>query len=205
MCAVSPVCPEHVHVILVPSSITTGMTVHGGHLLSAQQPFEPLSVPSAHGPACMVRTARRSARRFIERVERGEKRKRSARRRSVVASDEFVVCTWQLNTTLVSNCGRGAALNQSWRALHKRGRLLHGPNSRINKGSRDTRMAAALCFDTSRMGPETAAPHAINAGSEACPDPCVIQRRLKRAHVESAGWQLEMGATGRSTPLLLAI
>ena len=75
MCAVSPVCPEHVQVILVPSSITTGMTVHGGHLLSAQQPFDPLSVPSAHGPACMVRTARRSARRFIERVERGEKRR----------------------------------------------------------------------------------------------------------------------------------
>ena len=75
MCAVSPGCPEHVHVILVPSSTTTGMTVHGGHLLSAQQPFDPLSVPSAHGPACIVRAARRSARRFIERVERGEKRR----------------------------------------------------------------------------------------------------------------------------------
>ena len=75
MCAVSPVCPEHVHVILVPSSITTGMTVHGGHLLSAQQPFDPVSVPSPHGPACIVRAARRSASRFIERAERGEKRR----------------------------------------------------------------------------------------------------------------------------------
>ena len=65
MCAVSPGCPEHVHVILVPSSTTTGMTVHGGHLLSAQQPFDPLSVPSAHGPARTARAARRSARRFI--------------------------------------------------------------------------------------------------------------------------------------------
>ena len=61
-------------------------------------------------------------------------------------ADEFVVCTWQLNTTLVSNCGRGAALNQSWRALHKRGRLLHGPNSCINKGSpRDTLVGQPRC------------------------------------------------------------
>jgi hypothetical protein len=90
MCAVSPVCPEHVHVILVPSSITTGMTVHGGHLLSAQQPFEPLSVPSAHGPACIVRAARRSARRFIERVERGEKRRGA---RDEEADSERRVCS----------------------------------------------------------------------------------------------------------------
>ena len=76
MCAVSPGCPEHVHVILVPSSTTTGMTVHGGHLLSAQQPFEPLSVPSSHGPPRTARTARRSARRFIggQLVEREKRR-----------------------------------------------------------------------------------------------------------------------------------
>ena len=84
MCAVSPGCPEHVHVILVPSSITTGMTVHGGHLLSAQQPFDPLSVPSAHGPACMVRTTRRSASR-IERVEGGEKRRGASEEKRATA------------------------------------------------------------------------------------------------------------------------
>ena len=107
MCAVSPVCPEHVHVILVPSSTTTGMTVHGGHLLSAQQPFDPLSVPSAHGPACIVRTARRSARRFIERVERGEKR-RGARDEEACDSegvDEFVVCTYSLIPLLSQTVG----------------------------------------------------------------------------------------------------
>ena len=82
MCAVSPVCPEHVHVILVPSSITTGMTVHGGHLLSAQQPFEPLSVPSLHGPACMVRTARRSASHFIVESERSEEERATKKRDS---------------------------------------------------------------------------------------------------------------------------
>ena len=82
----------------------------------------------------------------------------------VIASDEFVVCS-DSYTTLVSNCGRGAALNQSWRALHKRGRLLHGPNSCINKGSpRHSNVGQPRCVDTSRMGPETAAPHAINAG-----------------------------------------
>ena len=61
------------------------------------------------------------------------------------------------------------------------------------------------CVDTREWAPNTTAPHAIEAGPEEYPETCVIQRRLKCAHVESAGWQLEMGATGRSTPLLLAI
>ena len=119
MCAVSPVCPEHVHVILVPSSITTGMTVHGGHLLSAQQPFDPLSVPSAHGPACIVRAARRSARRFIERVERGEKR-RGARRRSVIASDEFVVCSGSLYHSCLKLWAAGSPKSELARPTQKR-------------------------------------------------------------------------------------
>ena len=98
MCAVSPVCPEHVHVISpFPLWMYPGIAVQGGHRpVSAQQPFDPISVPSSHGPARTARAARRSARRFIggRLVER-----------------EVVVCTDSLIPLLLCQIvGHGAAL-----------------------------------------------------------------------------------------------
>ncbi len=98
MCATSPACPGHVHVISpLAVCMYPGIAVHGGHRpVSAQQPSDPTSVPSQQGPARIVRAARRSARRFIggRLVER-----------------EFVVCSDSLIPLLLCQIvGHGAAL-----------------------------------------------------------------------------------------------